>query len=143
MTTPSAEINALEDLTEGRSLAFDFVVNAADMADFSRISGDYNPLHTDAEFARGRGFSGPVVYGALLVANVSRLIGMHFPGQQALWSGLRMTFRNPLMVDEPARLEAVISHQSVATSSIKIKITIRAGDKLIASGSAESMVLTA
>ncbi len=117
-----------------------FAVNAKDMDAFAALSGDHNPLHRDDAFARTKGFDGPVVYGALLVAQISRLIGMHLPGRDCLWTGLKMDFHKPLMVGESAQLQAVVQTKSDAARMLKLALKVCAGDRTIAKGSAEVVV---
>lgn len=135
-----SKVRRLSDLPEGSAARLPFRVSAADMDDFARLSGDRNPLHTDDGHAKARGFAGRVVYGALLVAQISRLLGMEMPGRDGIWTGLKMDFRAPLYIDEDAVLEAVVDRVSEAVSLLRLKIAIRAGDRLIATASAESQV---
>lgn len=134
------KVRRLSDMPEGSVARLPFRVSAADMADFARLSGDLNPLHTDDAYAKARGFAGRVVYGALLVAQISRLLGMEMPGRDGIWAGLKLDFRAPLYIDEDAVLEAVVDRVSEAVSLLRLKIAIRAGDRLIATASAESQV---
>jgi acyl dehydratase len=43
-------------------------VTEADIVNFAGISGDFNPLHTDAVFAAGTAFGERVAHGALVLA---------------------------------------------------------------------------
>ena len=43
-------------------------ITEADVASFAGLSGDFNPLHTDAEFARTTPFGERIVHGMLTVA---------------------------------------------------------------------------
>jgi len=106
------------------------------MEAFAALSGDYNPLHCDETFARRRGFGGCVVFGGLLIAKVSRLIGMELPGRDGLWSSLQMEFAASLLVGEPAQLKALVSHISEATRSVTLQLTVMSGSKAIARGKA-------
>jgi acyl dehydratase len=127
-------------IPEGATARFSFSISAEDMDAFALLSGDTNPLHTDDAFARAKGFAGRVVYGGLLVAQVSRLLGMELPGRDGVWMGLKIDFRNPLFIDEPAELDAVVDRVSEAVSLVRLKFSIRAGERLIATGTAESKV---
>jgi acyl dehydratase len=43
-------------------------VTEADVVAFAGVSGDFNPLHTDAEFAKQTPFGGRIAHGMLIVA---------------------------------------------------------------------------
>lgn len=128
-----------DEFTIGTERSVGFRVTPGDMEAFEQLSGDSNPLHTDPQFARELGFEDAVVYGALLVAKVSGLVGMLLPGIGGVWSGLRIDFRNPLYVGEQAELRGVVSHRSEATKLLKIKLEIVAGDRKVATGTVESV----
>jgi len=130
----------LNELAPGQSAAVDFVVTASDMLAFANLSGDHNPLHVDDDFARNRGFLGRVVYGALLAAKVSQLIGMRLPGRDSVWTALSLDFRKPLYIGEAARAEGVVEAVSESGGIVRLKLTLRAGEKLLAKGKAEVVV---
>ena len=140
--TPNAADTVWEGLGEGAIVTLPFTVSADDMDAFARLSGDANPMHTDDAFARNAGLDGPVVFGGLMVAWISQLIGMHLPGPGALWSGLKIDFRNPLYVGEAAELTGEITHCSEATKMVTLKIQIMASYRKIATATAEAVVKT-
>ncbi|MFM9975213.1 MAG: MaoC/PaaZ C-terminal domain-containing protein [Beijerinckiaceae bacterium] len=122
----------------GATAEFDFSVSAADQQTFADLSGDQNPLHLDTAFAKARGMQDTVVYGALIVAMISRVIGMQLPGSQGIWSALKIDFRGPLYVGQTAHLSAEVGHFSEATHSLTVKIRVTCGDHLIATATALS-----
>jgi len=63
---------------------------------FADMSGDWNPLHTDADYAAKTEFGRPVLHGAYVAALASRLAGMHLPGRGALLHGMRLRFVAPI-----------------------------------------------
>lgn len=63
-----------------------FIVSPAVYTAFQQCSGDYNPLHTDEEFAKGKGFPERVMYGNILNAFVSTLIGECLPMKECNYS---------------------------------------------------------
>ncbi|MDB5799936.1 MAG: hypothetical protein JWL63_875 [Rhodocyclales bacterium] len=131
---------ALNELAEGHSASVDFTITHDDMRAFAVISGDRNPLHTDDTFARSKGFEGAVVYGALLVAKASQLIGMKLPGRDAVWASVSMEFRKPLYVNQAAQVEGTVAGVSVSTGMIELKLSVRAAGKLLAKGQAEVLL---
>jgi acyl dehydratase len=132
----AAKVRAFASLCEGQSAVMTFTVTAEDMAAFAALSGDYNPLHVDAAFAAAQGFEGRVVYGALLLAKVSTMIGMELPGRDGLWTGVHMQFVSPLVVGDLATLDATVVQVSEATRSIELKLRIRSDKHIIARGKA-------
>lgn len=140
MNAPELLDRRLEDLAAGQGETLAFVIDQDAMLHFAELSGDRNPLHLDEAFARAKGFRGQVVYGALLVAKISQLIGMRLPGRDALWTGLRIDFVKPLYVDEEARVDATVDGVSAATGMVGLKLRVVAADgRLLARGTAEVM----
>ena len=135
------KMHSLHSLHEGLVERFVFKATDEMMQSFVKISGDINPLHTDLNFATSRGFDGVVVYGGILVAQISRMVGMHLPGRDALWSSLNIYFSHPLLVGQTAELEARVEHISEATSSIEFKFKITSQGKKLAKGSAGVQIL--
>ncbi|WP_265949561.1 MaoC/PaaZ C-terminal domain-containing protein [Dechloromonas sp. A34] len=129
------------ELAEGAADGVDFVVSAEELQQFAALSCDCNPLHVDADFARSKGFDDVVVHGALLVAKISQLIGMRLPGRDSVWTGLTLQFRHPLYVGQAARVEAVVERLSAATGMVLLKLTLRAGETLLAKGEAEVLLV--
>lgn len=138
---PESRAIAWSELAEGAAASVDFVVGGEDLRQFAALSGDFNPLHVDADFARSKGFDGVVVHGALLVAKISQLIGMRLPGRDSVWTGLSLQFRHPLYVGQQARVEAVVARLSPATGMVLLKLTLRAGETLLAKGEAEVLLV--
>jgi acyl dehydratase len=137
------EARALElcDLTPGQSVVVELCIDDAQLRQFAELSGDFNPLHTDDAFARGKGFRGRVVYGALLIAKISELIGMRLPGKNSVWASLSLEFLEPLYVDEPVQLEAVVLRTSTGTGLVELKLTLRRNGKKLTKGRAEVIVV--
>jgi 3-hydroxybutyryl-CoA dehydratase len=131
-----AESLAFDELEEGRSYSGRFTIDDAQMDSFAALCGDHNPLHCDADYARCRGFEGRVVYGALQVAQISRVIGMELPGSRALWTTLDIQFIAPLYVAEEALIRAEITVVSPATRSLRMKLWIERGETLLSKGKA-------
>jgi 3-hydroxybutyryl-CoA dehydratase len=135
-----ARMLAWTDLQQGRVAEWEFTVSEADMTAFALLSGDTNPLHTDDAFARSRGFEGRVVYGALLSAQLSRLVGMEMPGRDGVFVGMNVTFAKPVYVGRPVMLKAEIAEVSEAASLFVIKFQLRSDDRLVAKGKVEAIL---
>ena len=49
-------------------------VTEADVVAFAGLSGDFNPLHTDEEFAKATPFSGRIAHGMLILSYAVGLV---------------------------------------------------------------------
>jgi len=81
---------------------FEADVSAADIIRFAEISGDWNPLHTDPEYASNTSHGRQVLHGAFSAGLFSRLAGAHLPGRKCLLLGMRLRFVMPIY--PPVRL---------------------------------------
>jgi acyl dehydratase len=67
----------------GRKARHPFVVDEAAMDRFRQMSGDNSRIHCDDTFARSMGYDGVIVYGGIMLAHLSQLLGMNIPGMNA------------------------------------------------------------
>jgi acyl dehydratase len=102
-----------EDLEVGQ--VFDTpgrTVTETDLVTFSMLSGDWNPIHSDAEFARGTFYGQRVVHGLFGLSMLTGLMdraGWFSESALALLDIERWEFRGPIFVGDTlrARLEIV------------------------------------
>jgi 3-hydroxybutyryl-CoA dehydratase len=126
---------------KGAHYSLEFTVSDQLMKQYSILSGDINELHVNAEYAKEKNFDGVVVYGGLIISNLSKLIGMYLPGGGSLWNNLKISFMKPLMVNKKAIINAEIIHVSESTSTVEIKFNIISDDEVISRGSAGVSVI--
>lgn len=108
----------------GQSRRIRAQINSDDVARFIELSGDAAPLHTDANFAKAAGYSDKVVHGAFLIALVSRLVGMEFPGAGAILERVDLSFRRPCYSPCEIELTATVRQISEAVATIVLDIAI-------------------
>lgn len=104
--------------------------------DFAKLTGDYNPLHVDNEYAKTTEFKKPVVHGMLGANFVSTLIGMELPGQGALWLDQKFNFLSPIRVNDTLSIVGEVIEVNIRHNILKIavKITNQLG-KIVIEGS--------
>lgn len=124
----------------GHTVTLPFTVTAGDMAAFRALSGDDNPLHHDEGFAAARGFRGTVVYGGLVVAQVSRLLGTRLPGHGCVWQSLALRFRQPLHVGEAAEVAGTVTHGNADVGVVRLALAVTAGGRTLAEGEAQALL---
>jgi 3-hydroxybutyryl-CoA dehydratase len=121
------------DLAVGMTHEFAASFSEADVADFARISGDSNPLHTDPAYAQAHGFQSMVLFGMLTSSLYSRLVGVYLPGQFALLQGIDIHFHSPCIANEMLSVRGEIVYLLDAPRRLEIKAAIRNTERKIVS----------
>jgi len=112
------------DLFVGQKANFLKKINEALVNDFAKISGDFNPLHVNKEYASSTNFGKRVCHGMLLTSFFSQLVGMHLPGKNSLYFSQTLNFRNPCFIDDLITIEGEIIEKKQNMKLITIKTTI-------------------
>lgn len=128
------------EIRVGASAQHRFVVTDEAMEAFRKMSGDTSLIHCDVAYCLERGFSGPIVYGGLMIMNLSHMVGEMLPGRFGTSVSWTITYRNPLYVGEEAVLTLEVISASKATGLVDGKYTIMAGEKRVAQGKTQSLV---
>ena len=116
----------------GDVAVFERTFNAADFMVFSRLSGDFNRLHHDEVYARSSGFGGSVVPLHLLLAPLSCVAGMIFPGEPSLYLGHEARAAKPVYYGESLRYSARIQSVNAAHRVLTIRtIALRGTDVVL------------
>nr|CAH8841432.1 unnamed protein product [Trichobilharzia regenti] len=84
-------------------------ITIEDVKNFAKLTGDMNPVHLDAEYAKQTRYGKCIVHGILVQGLVSCLLGVHFPGIGCVAHAINCKFPEPLFVGEICRIEAVVS----------------------------------
>jgi 3-hydroxybutyryl-CoA dehydratase len=89
-------------------------VTEADVVNFAGVSGDFNPIHMDHEYAKTTPFRRPIAHGLLVFAMGSGL-GMYCPPMRtvAFLQVREWNFREPLFVGDTIRLRSKVLGKSL------------------------------
>ncbi len=94
-------------------------VTETDLTMFSMLSGDWNPIHADAAFAKGTRFGQRVVHGALGIAMATGMmhqLGIFDRTAVAMMSLREWKFVAPILVGQTLHLELTILETEPGTS---------------------------
>ncbi len=87
----------VQGLTVGGTASFSKQVSPEDIAAFSAVTGDTNPLHSDVDFAARTRFKAPIAHGMLGAGMISAAIGTKLaPGKAVIYLGQTLQFRAPV-----------------------------------------------
>ncbi len=112
---------------------------------FASLSGDYNPLHVDEEFAKKTPFKTRIAHGLLSVSVLSGYLGQLLSGTAIAFLGAHYKFTAPVRIGDTIHAEAeVINKKDVAkynggVVTIKLQIKNQRGE-ICVDGEASAMV---
>ncbi len=86
----------MEDFTPGQKASWTKTVTETDVYAFAGITGDFNPLHVDAEYAARSRFGERIAHGMLMAGLISAALGMHLPGPGGIYVSQSLQFRKPV-----------------------------------------------
>jgi len=93
-------LTTFDDLHPGQEASFSKTITEADIAHFVAVTGDVNPLHVDAEFARRTFFGERIAHGMLSASLFSTLVGMKLPGLGAIYRSQTLEFCKPVRIGD-------------------------------------------
>jgi acyl dehydratase len=71
-------------------------VDLARIGEFVEAVGDYNPIHSDSEFAAATSFQEPIAPGVFTAGLISAVIGTQLPGPGAIYLSQTLRFVRPV-----------------------------------------------
>lgn len=107
---------------------FEFKRNLSieDVNNYAKLTGDFNPLHCDEEYAKNTQFKGIITHGMLAGSLFSTLVGMVCPGKKNLYLAQSLNFKNPIYPNSELIVRGVVKNKIDAIKLIVIntKITV-------------------
>ena len=98
---------------------------------FIKLSGDNSLLHRDTNFAKKKGFSGPVVHGAYIVSLVSQAVGRWLIGNNCLIGNYQANFINPVIYPIKLKIKSEVILWSQNSLVGKIKTLVVDADQKV------------
>ncbi len=90
----------LAQLKVGDSASLVRVFTEEDVKLFAQVTGDTNPAHLDADYAKGTMFKERIVHGMLTASLFSSLLGTRLPGLGTIYVGQTLKFLRPVYFHE-------------------------------------------
>jgi 3-hydroxybutyryl-CoA dehydratase len=98
---------------------------------FADASGDHNPLHVDAEYARKTLFGRRIAHGAWLIARFSRILASELPGPGTIYLSQETTFRSPAYIDDRITFAVKVVEIDAGRKRVKLETTATNQDGVV------------
>lgn len=123
-----------DDIAVGHEERFHVKLTDQMVKAFGEMTGDFNPLHVDASYAKSKNYEDKVVYGMLTASFFSTLAGMYLPGKYSLIHSVEVKFPKPVYVGGGSGLTVIgrVTEKNDTFQLITIKVAIEndSGEKV-------------
>ncbi|MFP8966057.1 MaoC family dehydratase [Pokkaliibacter sp. CJK22405] len=130
----------LEDLTIGMKDELAKTVTETDITLFAGITGDFNPVHINEEFASQTNFGQRIAHGMLAGGFISAVLGTRLPGPGAIYLDQSLSFKAPVHIGDTVVASAEVSEIDPRRKKVTLITECRVKDKVVATGQAIVMV---
>jgi 3-hydroxybutyryl-CoA dehydratase len=103
------EYQSREDFAIGEKARLSRRISEADIRCMADLTGDFNPLHMDEDFARQTRFKSRIVHGEFNVGLISAVLGTRLPGPGAVYIKQTLNFLSPIRVGDTLTAEVEVT----------------------------------
>jgi 3-hydroxybutyryl-CoA dehydratase len=111
-----------DEIKIGMQASFSKTVSEADVYLFAGISGDFNPMHVNEEFARMTPFGRRIAHGALPQCLIAPVLGMKLPGLGTIVVEITTRFRAPTFFGDTITAAAEVVEKLEPKKRIRMKL---------------------
>ncbi|MHA2031489.1 MAG: MaoC family dehydratase [Candidatus Kariarchaeaceae archaeon] len=121
------------DLEIGQKVSRTKLVTIEDIKKYAEITGDYNPLHFNEEFAKQTKFGRLVAQGGITSGLLNALVAMDMPGAGSVFLNQQLQYTAPVYIGDTliAEAEVIKIHETKPVTTLKVKITNENGDVVL------------
>ena len=125
-----------KDISIGQTAEYEKQVTDEDVRKFADISGDYNPIHLDEEFAKDSMFGARIAHGILTASHISAVIGYIFPGPGWIYLGQSLQFRAPVKIGDTVHTAVEVTDTVAEKNIVELSTVCKVGDTVVLKGTA-------
>ncbi|MFC6177307.1 MaoC family dehydratase [Companilactobacillus huachuanensis] len=130
------------ELKVGMSGSVSKRITEEDVDTFAKVTGDYNPMHMDQEFAEKTQFHKRIAHGMLSAGMISACLGTKMPGPGAIYLNQTLRFDKPVYFGDvlvaTVKVEKVDQKAHFQIVTLSTIVTNQNGDK-VTEGEAQIM----
>jgi acyl dehydratase len=115
-------------ITKGQKASRSITLTNEHVKAFAKLSGDYNPLHFQPDFAEKTPFKKLVVQGGLTTGLLHALVAMDMPGPGTVFLSQNWKFTAPVFIDDTITAEAEVMSVHESKPVVQLGIVIKRQD---------------
>lgn len=111
------------DLHVGDNASFVKKITDNDIQLFAQVSGDFNPVHLDENYAAKTMFKGRIAHGGLISSLFSTVLGTQLPGEGTIYLDQNSRFIRPVYLDDTITASVEVSEIDEVKGQVKLITT--------------------
>lgn len=121
------------DITVGQRARRTLTLGESHVRAYAELTGDYNPLHFDPEFASRTRFAGLVVQGGLTTGLLHALVAMDLPGPGSVFLSQNWKFTAPVYIGDTitAEVEVLSVHPTKPVTQLRAVVMRQTGETVL------------
>ncbi|MDD9148183.1 MaoC family dehydratase [Sporolactobacillus sp. CQH2019] len=131
-----------EEIKIGDSATISKTVTVHDVETFAGVTGDFNPLHINAEYAKNSRFKERIAHGILTAGFISTVLGTKLPGEGGLYLGQNLKFTAPVKFGDTVTAKATVTEKRDDKRIVKLHTVVtNQNGKTVIDGEAVMMIM--
>jgi 3-hydroxybutyryl-CoA dehydratase len=110
-----------EELNLGDKESFSKTITETDIVVYAGLTGDFNPLHMNSEYAKKTRFGERIAHGTIALGLIAPVVGMKLPGLGSILLHMEAKFIAPVKIGDTITAEAEIIEKIEKNKSVKLK----------------------
>jgi 3-hydroxybutyryl-CoA dehydratase len=128
-----------DELETGMKASFTKTITETDVYLFAGISGDFNPMHVNEEFAKLTPFGKRIAHGALPQSLIAPVLGMKLPGLGTIALEVTARFKAPTFFGDTVTATAEVLEKLEEKRRVRMRLlwtnqrgeTVATGEALV------------
>ena len=137
------ENHPFDELKVGDSASLSRQLAQRDIETFAALTGDVNPMHVDADFAKSDMFHRVIAHGMWGATLISAVLGTELPGPGTIYLSQDLRFRHPIVPGDTVTVTIKVVEKSEERHRVRLDCTLtnQKGETVI-EGNADVMAPT-
>lgn len=125
----------------GDTASLSKTITDEDICAFANATGDHNPLHLDAKFAKQTRFGRRIAHGMLSASLISAVIANELPGQGSIYLGQTLQFVAPVFPGDTVTARVTVTEVREDKPIVKLEtVCTNQRDGVVIKGEATVLV---
>ena len=111
----------INEIKIGDTASFAKTITDFDVKMFAGITGDFNPVHINKEFAKETMFKDRIAHGMLVASLFSTVLGTQLPGEGAIYLGQELKFTKPVYIEDTITATVTVTEINIEKNRVVLE----------------------